>query len=38
MKDDAQRFALEVERVELLLEIGKSGVGGGVSMFTTHEC
>ena len=35
MKDDAQHFALE--RMELLLKIGKSRVGGGVSMFTTHE-
>ena len=37
MKGGTQRFALEVERMELLLKIGKSGVGGGVRMFTTHE-
>ena len=28
MKDDAQHFALE--RMELLLKIGKSGVGGKI--------
>ena len=35
MKDDTQHFALE--RMELLLKIGKSGVGGGISMLATHE-